>query len=179
MKAKSKNNWNLDDLLYLKLKALYDVENELVKALPKMAKNAIDVDLKEGFQKHLRETENQVKRLEKAFDLIGQKKAKTKVEAIRGIVSDGKWLMTNIKDKKSIDSALISAGAYVEHYEIAGYMSAIRWAKLLGYTEIEDLLSETLNEEIMADQKLTWLANSKIDERAMAEESQNNQRSQP
>lgn len=154
--------YNLKDLLVHKLKALYDIENELVKALPKMAKNASDSKLKQGFKDHLKETRGQVKRLKDAFKLLKVKPAKTKVEAIRGLAKDADWVMKNIKPKGALDANLIAAARYVEHYEIAGYTSARDWAAELGEPEIVDLLSETLEEEQLTDEKLATLAEAKI-----------------
>ncbi len=160
----------LQDLFVLKLQALYDIENELVKALPKMAKNATDQDLKEGFTMHLDETRTQVERLEQAFTLLEMKPTKTKVEAIRGLAKDAEWVMKNVHEDEARDAAMISAARYVEHYEMAGYLTAIQWAEELGYDEIRNLLEETLQEEMGADDKLADLAEEKIDEAANSDD---------
>lgn len=156
----------LHDLLILKLKALYDVENELLKALPKMAKAAVDEDLKQGFEGHLVQTQEHVERLEKAFSLLNVKPAKTRVEAIRGLIEDANWVIKNLKNTQASDAALIAAAQYVEHYEIAGYGSATEWAELMGHEEVKALLGETLEEEKTTDEKLNALATSKINEEA-------------
>ncbi len=160
----------LHDLFILKLQALYAIENELVKALPKMAKNATDEDLKEGFTMHLDETRTQVERLEQAFTLLEMKQTKTKVEAIRGLAKDAEWVIKNINEDRARDAALISAARYVEHYEMAGYLTAIQWAQELGYDEVRILLEETLQEEMGADEKLAGLAQEKIDDAANSDE---------
>ncbi len=156
----------LHDLLISKMQALYDVENEIVKELPKMAKKASDEELREGFETHLEETKNQVKRLEKAFSLLGEKPKKLKSAAIRGMAEDASWGMTHIKGSEALDANLIAAAQYVEHYEIAGYGSAVEWAREMGHMEVADLLEETLEEEKATDKKLNMLATSKINERA-------------
>ena len=157
---------SLRDLLVIKLRALYDIEQELVKALPKLAKAATDSDLKEGFTAHLSETKNHVRRLEDAFVELGEKPKKEKSEGIRGIAKDAEWIIKNIKDKKVLDAALIAGASYAEHYEMAGYMAAVEWARTLGEDEIALLLEETLGEEIAADHKLAALGKEKINERA-------------
>ncbi len=151
----------------MKLKALYDTELQLAKALPKMAKKATDPELSAGFEDHLAETEEHVRRLEDIFERLGEKASKTKVEAIRGMIADADWLMKNIKDAEALDASLIAAGQYAEHYEMAGYGAAKEWAKLLGLNEIEDILNETLKEEKAADAKLNELATARINEQAL------------
>ncbi len=158
--------FTLHDLLILKLKALYDIETQLIKALPKMAKAANNEDLKSGFKEHLEQTKRHVERLEKAFDLLSMKPAKTLVEGIRGIIEDGEWIIKNIKDKNAIDAALIAAAQYAEHYEIAGYGTAAQWAELMGHDEVKNILGETLEEEKMTDEKLSALAKEKINDQA-------------
>jgi ferritin-like metal-binding protein YciE len=167
MATKKMQAVTLEDLLLLKLKALYDIELQLMKALPKMAKKSNDPELKAGFTEHFEETKGHKERLEEIFKSIGQKPTKTKVEAIRGMIIDAEWMMKNIKDREALDASLIAAGQYAEHYEMAGYGSAKEWAKILGLNEIEDLLNQTLLEEKSADQKLNDLATGKINEQAI------------
>lgn len=157
----------LQDLFVMKLKALYDIELQLIKALPKMASKATDSELRMGFEEHLEETQEHARRLEDIFERLGEKTAKTKVEAIRGMIMDADWLMKNIKDSDALDASLIAAGQYAEHYEMAGYGAAKEWAKLLGLNEIEDILNETLKEEKAADAKLNDLATARINEQAL------------
>lgn len=164
---KIKQPVTLQDLFVMKLKALYDIELQLTKALPKMAKNATDPELSAGFEEHLEETLEHVSRLEEIFGRLGEKPTKTKVEAIRGMIADADWIMKNIKDPDALDASLIAAGQYAEHYEMAGYGAAKEWAKLLGLNEIEDLLNETLKEEKAADAKLNELATARINEQAL------------
>ncbi|MBA3551055.1 ferritin-like domain-containing protein [Patescibacteria group bacterium] len=157
----------LDDLLLLKIKSLYDTEQELIKALPKMAKKASSEELKNAFRSHLEETKAQKERLEKVFEIMGKKAQKVKVEAIRGLVEDSKWLMEEDMSPLALDAALIGAAQYVEHYEIAGYGTAKSWAEELGYDDIAELLDETLKEEEKTDTLLTSLAEQSLNEEAL------------
>ncbi len=145
---------NLKDLLIQKLNALYDIEQELVKAIPKMAKAAMNQDLKEALRNHLAETRTHVERLSQAYKLIGVKAKKLKVEAIRGMIRDGEWVIKHVKPSEALDSNLVRAAQYVEHYEMAGYMGAISWATTLGEKKIATLLESTLKEEQSSDHKL-------------------------
>ncbi len=156
----------LHDLLITKMQSLYDVEHEITKALPKMAKAASDAELKSGFEEHLEQTKGQIERLEKAFELLNEKPKKLKSEAIRGLIADGEWVIKNVEGSEALDANLIAAAQYVEHYEIAGYGSAVEWAREMGHTEVADLLEETLEEEEATDEKLNELATSGVNERA-------------
>jgi ferritin-like metal-binding protein YciE len=167
--GKSGGYGNLHELLILKLQSLYDIEQELVKALEKMAKNATSDDLREAFEEHREETIEHGTRLERALKLLGAETKKTKVAAIRGLVEDGSWVIKNVRDDAARDAALIAAAQYVERYETAGYGTAKEWAQTMGHTEVADLLDQTLQEEEAANQKLTTLAESGINETAAAE----------
>jgi ferritin-like metal-binding protein YciE len=161
MPKKIKEN-TLHGLFLNKLMALYDVENRITKALPKMIKKATDEDLKTAFEDHLTETENHVKRLEQCFELLNMKPKKLTAEAMRGLVDDAEWVIANIQPGPALDAALIAAAQYVEHYEMAGYGSAKEWAGLMEHNDAEELLEQTLEEEKAADEKLNELAKSKI-----------------
>jgi ferritin-like metal-binding protein YciE len=165
-----KKDMSLQELLTLKLKALYDVETQLTKALPKMAKKVDDEDLRTALEEHLEETIAQADRLEQAFEMLGQKASKTKVEAIRGLVSDTEWIIKNVSGAEALDASLIASAQYVENYEIAGYATASAWAELLGLNDIAGLLNSTLEEERAASEKLNELATTKINELAIADE---------
>ncbi len=155
---KTKNkDMDLRALLIQKVNALYDIESELVKALPKMAKAASSPDLQKGFEEHLEETKNQVRRLEEIHRILGEKPKKLKAEGIRGLVKDGEWVIKNVAPKEAMNANLARAAQYVEHYEMAGYMAAIDWAETLGEAEVVDLLNDTLEEEIAADDKLAMV----------------------
>ncbi len=166
MASKKHQPITLDDLLVLKLQALYDVEQELVKALPKMVKAASDPELKDGFASHLDETKGHVMRLEEVFRLLDLPPKKLRGDAIRGLISDAAWVIKNIKTPEARDANLIAAASYVEHYEMAGYLAAREWAATLGNSEIAALLGATLTEEETANEKLSALASSKINDRA-------------
>ena len=161
---------SLYDLLITKLSVLYDVESQLVKALPKLAKAATDKDLVKCFNSHLEETKNHIRRLDDAFNVLGESPKKSmKSAAIRGIIDDSSWVIRNVEPDAALDANLIAAASYAEHYEMAGYKSAREWAKEMGYTEVEELMGRTLEEEIAADMKLSELAEKKINERADTE----------
>jgi ferritin-like metal-binding protein YciE len=145
------------DLLVNELEDLYSAENQITKALPKMAKAAGTTELRTAFETHLRQTEGQIKRLERVFEILG-KSAKSKTcKGIRGIIDEGE---ENIHDTEGEvrDAAMIAGAQKVEHYEIAGYGSARTWAQQMGNSEIADLLQQTLNEEAETDKKLTQIA---------------------
>jgi ferritin-like metal-binding protein YciE len=157
-----------DDLLVEQLEDLYDAEQRLVKALPKMAGAAGSPALKSAFEQHLRETEGQVSRLERAFKALG-KSAKSKTcEAMKGLVAEGDEVISAKGDPDVKDAALIAAAQRVEHYEIAGYGSARAFAKRLGRDDVAGLLQETLDEEGAADKKLTALAERSVNPKAAA-----------
>jgi ferritin-like metal-binding protein YciE len=168
-KGKKQKGKTLHDLLLAKLSALYDVEKELVKALPKMAKAATDKDLSAGFKSHLEETKDHVKRLEEAFNHLDAAPQKTmKSFGIRGIIKDGDWVIKNVRPKEALDANLIAAASYAEHYEMAGYTAAKEWARMMGHDRVVELLDANLSEEIMADQKMADLGEEGIFENADA-----------
>ena len=166
-KGAKKATMTLGDIFVTKLGALLDVEQQLVKALPKMAKHATDADLRSGIEKHLDQTKEHAARLEKAFALLEVKPPKIKCDAIRGLVADGEWVMKNVKGDEALDANIIAAAQYVEHYEIAGYDSALAWAKLLDCREVANLLAQTLQEERETSGELSELAQSRVNERAL------------
>lgn len=166
-KSKKSSALTLNDLFLNKIKSLLDIEEQLVKALPKMAKAATNRELKGGFTQHLAETKNHVRRLEEIFKQLGKKPARLKVDGIRGIIKDGEWVIKNIKPKEALDANLIAAASYVEHYEIAGYLAAIAWADKLELNDAAQLLEETLNEEMSVDHQLAELADAEILEKAL------------
>ncbi len=142
------------EVFVMKIQALYDIESLLEKTLPKLEKAAKDPDLKEGFAMHLEETHAHVSRLLHIFEMIGEKPKKLSSEGIRGIIQDGSWVMKAKAPDSLSDLMLASSARYAEHFEMAGYMSAIELAKNLKLSEAEDLLIQTLGEEEMADDKL-------------------------
>jgi len=152
----------LHDLYVEELKDLYNAENQLLKALPKMAKAATSEDLRQAFTDHLEETKGQVVRLETIFKSLDASPKGKKCKAMEGLIEEGKEVLEEDMDESVKDAALIAAAQRVEHYEMAGYGCVRTFARLLGYDEQADLLQETLDEEGAADHKLTELAESVI-----------------
>jgi ferritin-like metal-binding protein YciE len=152
----------LHDLYVEELRDLYNAENQLLKALPKMAKGAASEELKAAFEEHLEVTRGQVERLDQIFEELGEKATGKKCKAMEGLIEEGKEMLEEDGDPSVLDAALISAAQKVEHYEIAGYGCVRTFAQLLGYERAAELLQETLDEEGEADKKLTELAESVI-----------------
>ncbi|MBX4200944.1 DUF892 family protein [Candidatus Parcubacteria bacterium] len=161
-----KKDFNLYDLFVMKLQALLDIENVLTKALVKMAKKAHDHQLQMAFKEHLQETHVHTERIKEIFELLGEKAKKLPVDAIRGLVSDADWIIKHVKNPAALDASLIASAHYVEHYEMAGYSTAVEWARLMGHVQVANLLEQTLNEEKMANEKLRDLALKKINSQA-------------
>jgi ferritin-like metal-binding protein YciE len=160
----------LQDLYMDELRDIYDAENQLVKALPKMAKAATNDELKAAFEQHLEQTQEHVSRLERIFEELGEKPKGKKCEAMKGLVEEGKQMMEEDADEDVMDAALICAGQKVEHYEIASYGTLRTYAEMLGFDDQADLLQETLDEEKDTDENLTELAVSCINLDAEGEE---------
>jgi ferritin-like metal-binding protein YciE len=152
----------LDDLLQYELKDLYSAENQLVKALPKMAKAASHDSLRAGFEEHLEQTKGHVQRLDKIADLLDVKLAGHKCKAMEGLIAEGGELISEDAEESVRDAGLIGAAQRVEHYEMAGYGTAACLARHLGNEKVACLLEETLQEEKATDAKLTELAESSI-----------------
>ena len=157
---------NLNELFLHTLKDVYYAENQITKALPKMAAKATSSELKKGFETHLTETKQQIKRLEEVFKLCGEKASGEKCPAIEGILEEGAELMSEIKPGETLDAAMIAAAQAVEHYEIARYGALVAWAKELGMTDARNLLRDTLAEEKDTDSKLNRLAEDKLNKKA-------------
>ena len=149
---------SLDDLFVHQLQDIYYAENQITKALPKMISLATDPQLKSGFEQHLRETQNQIKRLEQVFQMHGQKPKQVDCPAIDGIIKEANETSGEISDKEVLDAALIASAQAVEHYEITKYGSLIAWAKQLGREDCAAVLQQNLDEEGATDKKLTKLA---------------------
>lgn len=152
----------LEDLYTDMLKDLYSAEKQLVKALPKMAKNAESPDLQKAFQEHLKQTEGQVERIERIFTEMGGSPRGKKCVGMEGLIEEGNEIMKEDAEPDVMDAGLIAAAQKVEHYEIAGYGTARAWAERLGYDKAARLLQETLDEESMANEKLTQIAESHV-----------------
>jgi ferritin-like metal-binding protein YciE len=162
---------NLRDALVEEIRDLYSAEKQLVKALPKMAKGATSDDLRQALESHLDETENQLTRLERVFELLDEKPRAKHCVGMAGIVEEGSEKLQEDMEDMVLDACLIASAQKVEHYEIGSYGTAIAWAEALGLNEVSEVLNETLEEEKAADQKLTALAESGINDAATAGES--------
>ena len=152
----------LEELLIDELKDLYSAENQLVKALPKMAKAASSPELKRAIERHLEETKRQVERLNQIGESLEVKLSGKKCKGMEGIIEEGKEIAEEDFDENAIDAGIIGAAQRVEHYEIAAYGTARTHAQLLGYNKEAKLLQQTLDEEGATDKKLTALAESII-----------------
>jgi ferritin-like metal-binding protein YciE len=162
---------NLRELYIDELKDLYSAEKQLVKALPKMAKNATNPELRQAFEDHLEETEGHVERLEQIFETLESSPRGKKCVGMEGLIEEAKELLEEDAQEDVLDAGLISKAQHVEHYEIAGYGTVRTYAMILGEDEHARLLQETLEEEKKADKLLTQLAEASINiEAAAAEE---------
>ncbi|SDJ89323.1 Ferritin-like metal-binding protein YciE [Catalinimonas alkaloidigena] len=149
---------SLRDLFVDQLRDLYSAENQLLKALPKMRDKATDPNLKKSFDKHYQETQGQVEKLEKAFDLLGEKASGHKCKAMAGIIAEAEELMDAKAPDEVMDAGLIAEAQRVEHYEIAGYGTVRSFAEQLGEKQVLQLINEILRQEKNTDQKLTQAA---------------------
>jgi ferritin-like metal-binding protein YciE len=156
----------MNDLFVHQLQDIYYAENQLVKALPKMAEKASDPQLKQGFLTHLDETRTHLKRLEQVFGMHGAEVKAVDCPAIDGIIEEADEVAGEVADKAVLDAALINAAQAAEHYEITRYGSLIAWAKQLGRNDCASVLQKTLEEEKETDRKLTMIAESKVNLRA-------------
>jgi len=157
---------SLQDLLVEQLQDLYDAEQQLTEALPKMAQAAQNSQLKQAFTSHLTETQGHVKRLEQVFQMVGKKASRKTCKAMKGLVEEGSEAIKENAEPEVKDAALIAAGNRVEHYEIAGYGTVRTFADQLGFSDAAQLLQQTLDEEAAADQKLTQIAESRVNRQA-------------
>jgi ferritin-like metal-binding protein YciE len=158
----------MEDLFLHTLKDVYHAEKQILKALPKMMKKASSQELKEAFETHRTETEGQVERLEKVFELLGKRAQGKPCAAMEGIIEEAKEAMEEIEDKSVLDAALLADAQTVEHYEISRYGTMVAMAKQLGMDEAAGLLEETLAEEKKTDELLSQLALSNLNDKAKA-----------
>ena len=154
----------VEKLLVDELKDLYSAEKQITRALPKMAKKTENEGLRMAFETHLKETEGQIKRLDRIFEILGKPSSGKTCKGMHGLLEEGSETMEETEGEVR-DAAMICAAQKVEHYEMAGYGSARTWAQQLGQKEIADLLQQTLDEEGETDHKLTQLA-AKINKQA-------------
>ena len=158
----SKDIKSMDDLFVHTLQDIYYAENQILKSLPDMIEKANNPKLKQGFQAHLNETKNHIKRLEQVFQLEGKSVRSVDCPAIDGILEEADDVIGDVDDTEVLDAAVIAAAQAVEHYEITRYGALIAWAKQLGRNDCAKILEQTLQEEKATDKKLTELAESKI-----------------
>lgn len=157
---------SMQDLYVHELKDLYNAEKQILQALPKMASKATHDELRRAFEEHRSTTEEQVRRLETIFDELGQSPAGVKCKGMEGLIEEGREILEQDADPDVRDAALIGAAQRVEHYEIAGYGTARTYARQLGFNNHVELLQRTLDEEGQTDERLTQLAESRINREA-------------
>jgi ferritin-like metal-binding protein YciE len=153
---------SLDDLLVHELQDIYHAEGQITKALPKMIKAATHPELRTAFEEHLQQTEGQIERLERVFELLGVPAKGKKCEGMAGIIAEGQKALEEHASSDVRDAALIAAAQKVEHYEIASYGCVATYAELLGYDQVHELLGQNLDEEETTDERLSDLAESVI-----------------
>lgn len=153
---------SMKDFFVHELQDLYDAEQQLLKALPRMAEKASSADLRSAFEEHAKQTENHVQRLEDCFEKLGEKATAVQCKAMRGIIAEAEDILSQKQDGELLDAALIGAAQKAEHYEIASYGTIAEWAKNIGQGDLKRILGQTLGEEEETDQRLTKLARSGI-----------------
>jgi ferritin-like metal-binding protein YciE len=156
----------MDDLFVHTLRDIYYAEQQIVKALPKMIEKAGNEALRGGFEKHLEETRGHVGRLEQVFKLHGADARGVRCPAIDGIIDEAEEIMGEVDDPETLDAAIVASAQAVEHYEITRYGTLVAWAQELGRNDCAELLRQNLEEEKATDQKLTNLAEERVNRRA-------------
>lgn len=151
------------------LRDLYSAENQLIKALPKMAKGASSAELKQAFEDHLEQTKEHVERLDEIFSRLDEKPTGKTCKAMKGLIEEGSEMLEEDGEESVIDAGLIGAAQRVEHYEIAAYGTVRTFANLLGEEEAADLLQQTLDEEGETDKQLSELAEEIVNEEALSQ----------
>jgi ferritin-like metal-binding protein YciE len=149
---------NLQQLFVKELRDLYDAENQITEALPKMIDAAHNTQLKSALQEHLDVTQQQISRLEQIFSKLGEKPTGETCKGMKGVIKEGNEMVSHGGDPATVDAGIISAAQRVEHYEMAGYGTVRTYAELLGKQDIAKLLQQTLDEEKQADETLTGIA---------------------
>lgn len=157
---------NLNELFEHQLKDLYSAEDQLTNALPKMVKNAKDAKLKKAFEDHLEETKEHKQRLEEICDELGIDPGGETCKAMKGLIKEAEDFLDEVKDDDVKNAGMIAEAQRVEHYEISGYGTAVRYAKELGHDDIAKKLQKTLDEEYNADEKLNKLAENRLNDKA-------------
>ena len=156
----------LDDLFVHTLQDIYYAENQIAKNLPTMIEKASDPQLKQGFETHLQETQNQIKRLEQVFQMHGQEVKGVTCAAMDGILEEAKETIGDVDDTDVRDAAILASAQAVEHYEITRYGTLVAWAKQLGRQDCASVLHQVLEQEKATDQKLNRIAESKVNVQA-------------
>lgn len=162
MAAKTKN---LEDLMLETVKDVYQAEKQILRALKKTAKAVKTDELRQALEQHREETQGQIERLEKVFELLGKSPRGKTCEAIQGIIAEGDEIMEDFADSDALDAGLVAANQAIEHYEIARYGTLRTWAQELGMNEAADLFEQTLNEEKKTDELLTKMAESRANKK--------------
>jgi ferritin-like metal-binding protein YciE len=157
---------DLEGLFKHFLKDIYYAEKQILKTLPRMARKADSEELREAFEEHRQETEQQIENLEKVFELCGLKARGVTCQAMDGILEEGKEIMQEAEQPDARDVGMIAAAQAVEHYEITRYGTMISWANTLGMNDAAKLLQQNLDQEYAADQKLSKLAESSLNRQA-------------
>jgi ferritin-like metal-binding protein YciE len=160
---------SMDDLFHNALQDVYYAEKQLLRTLPKLAKSSSNPELERALSDHKRQTQDQVRRLEEVFDMIGKKPRAKKCDGILGIVAEGDEVLKEADEGTICDAGIIAAAQAAEHYEIARYGTLCAWAKALGKSDAARLLKETLEEEKEADKLLTSIARSEVNEAAISQ----------
>jgi len=151
---------NLEQLFLQELRDLYDAEDQITEALPKMIEAAHYPELKNALQEHLEITRQQIQRLDQVFNILGEDASGQTCKGMKGVIKEGDEIISQGGDNATVDAGIISAAQRVEHYEMAGYGTVRTYAELLGQQQIASLLQQTLDEEKEADEKLTEIARS-------------------
>jgi len=157
---------DLHELFLEELADIYNAEQQLTKALPKMAKAAEAEELRQAFEEHLQQTEEQITRLDQVFETLDESMKRKTCKAMQGLIEEGNEVMQEYKGSPAIDAALIAAAQKVEHYEIATYGTLCTWAEQMGHQEALELLKQSIDEEETTDERLTELAESLANQRA-------------
>jgi ferritin-like metal-binding protein YciE len=157
---------SLNDLFIHQMKDLYNAEQQIMKAMPDMVQQVSSPELTMALENHMRETQGQIQRLEQCFQLLGINGDGEKCMAMEGIIKEAKAFLQHDADPEVMDAGIIACAQRVEHYEIAGYGTACTYAKFLGHTQVLSLLKEILSEEKNADENLTFIAESAVNNRA-------------
>lgn len=157
---------DLNELFEHQLKDLYSAEDQLTKALPKMVKNAKDTKLKKAFEDHLEETKEHKKRLKEICDDLDIDPSGETCKAMKGLIKEAEDFLDEVKDDDVKNAGMIAEAQRVEHYEISGYGTAVRYAKELGHDDVAKKLQKTLDEEYNADKKLNDLAEKRLNDKA-------------